>query len=254
VSTRGHLDETLPLEPPVEVDRPTMLQRWSNLSFVHWPFDAAQVASLLPTGLEVDTFDGAAWIGLIPFHLRIRRAGVPYLPWLASFPETNLRTYVVGPDGRRGIWFLSLDAARLGAVVAARHSYRLPYMWARAEMHRRGDLLRYRGCRRWPEPGADYDVSVDVGPPVRDVDPFQRFVTARWHLFSPARLTLPLSRIGLTRTTVAHQSWPLYAARVQHLEETLLAAAGLPAPSVEPVALFSPGVDTRFGTRVTLAA
>jgi hypothetical protein len=164
-----------------------------------------------------------------------------------------LRTYVIGPDGRRGIWFLSLDAARLGAVLAARASYRLPYMWAHVEMRRRGSIVRYRGWRRWPAPRADYDLSIDIGAPVSEVDAFERFVTARWHLFSPARLALPPSRIDLARTTVAHAPWPLHTARVLYLEETLLAAAGLPAPATEPIALFSRGVITRFAPRVAAA-
>ena len=246
--------ETLPLEPPVTVDRPTMLQRWTDLSFVHWAYDPDVVRSLVPANLEIDTFDGAAWVGLIPFRLGIRRPGVPYLPWLSSFPETNLRTYVVGPDGRRGIWFLSLDAARLSAVVAARTSYRLPYMWARADMRRRGNTVRYRGGRRWPGRGsAEYDLTIDVGEPLRGLSELDRFLTARWHLFSPGKLRLPPTRLDLVRTTVAHLPWPLCAARVEHLEETVLDAAGLPRPRTEPIALFSPGVSTRFAPRAPLA-
>ena len=245
--------ETLPLVAPQRVERATMLQRWIDLSFVHWAFDASDVRPLVPGNLEIDTFDGAAWIGLIPFRLQIRRPGVPYLPWLSSFPETNLRTYVVGPDGRRGIWFLSLDAARLAAVAAARTSYRLPYMWADAEMRRRGSRIRYRGRRRWPRPGiAEYDLTVDVGLPVTRPGQLERFLTARWHLFSPERLRLPPTGVGLVRTTVEHPSWPLHAARIEHLEETVLAAAGLPAPTMEPVALFSPGVTSRFAPRVPM--
>jgi len=75
--------DTLPLDTPVHVNRPTMLQRWTELSFVHWAFEPAAVRALLPHELEVDTFDGAAWVGLIPFRLAIRRRGAPYVPWLA---------------------------------------------------------------------------------------------------------------------------------------------------------------------------
>ncbi len=245
--------ETLPLEPPLTVDRPTMLQRWTDLSFVHWAYDPGIVRPLVPANLEIDTFEGAAWVGLIPFRLGIRRPGVPYLPWLSSFPETNLRTYVVGPDGRRGIWFLSLDAARLSAVVAARTTYRLPYMWARADMRRRGNVVRYRGGRRWPGPGsAEYELTIDIGEALRGVSELDRFLTARWHLFSPGKLQLPPTGLDLVRTTVAHPPWPLRAARITHLHETVLDAAGLPNPTTEPIALFSPGVSTRFAPRVPL--
>jgi uncharacterized protein YqjF (DUF2071 family) len=241
---------TLPTDPPVALQRPTMLQRWLDLSFVHWRYEAAALRQLLPAELEVDTFHGDAWVGLIPFRLRIRRPGVPYLPWLSTFLETNLRTYVVGPDGRRGIWFLSLDAGRLGAVVAARASYRLPYMWARVEMERRGRQIRYRGSRRWPGPTAvSYDLTVDIGEPLHRVGDLDRFLTARWHLYSPGPQTLPPTGISLVRTAVDHPPWPLHAARIEHVEETVLAAAGLPAPTTPPIGLFSPGVAARFARR-----
>ena len=236
----------------MRIDRPTMLQRWTQLSFVHWAYDPAAVQAVLPRELHVDTFDGTAWVGLIPFRLAIRRRGVPYVPWLARFAETNLRTYVVGPDGRRGIWFLSLDAARLPAVAVARSSYRLPYMWAAAAIDEGVDTIRYRGVRRWPEPRADYDLTLRIGTPLDIPSDLERFWTARWHLFSPAPQPLPPRRLELDVTTVSHPPWPLHRADVVALEETLLHAAGLPAPSGDPIALFSPGVATRFAPRERL--
>jgi len=244
--------ETLPLEAPVRIDRPTMLQRWTELSFLHWAYEPAIVQQVLPSELEVDTLDGTAWVGMIPFQLAIRRPGTPYVPWLARFAETNLRTYVRGPDGRRGIWFLSLDAARLGAVAAARTSYRLPYMWAEASIDRSRDTIRYKGARRWPAPRATYDVTLRIGAACTEVSELERFWTARWHLISPAPQSLPPRRIELDVTTVAHAPWPLRRAEVIALDETLLEAAGLPGPAVPPTALFSPGVSTRFAPRERL--
>jgi uncharacterized protein YqjF (DUF2071 family) len=250
--TKPGVAERLSLEAPVRIDRPTMLQRWTLLSFVHWAYEPAAVQAVLPRELEVDTFDGAAWVGLIPFRLAIRRRGVPYVPWLSRFAETNLRTYVIGPDGRRGIWFLSLDAARLGAVAVARTSYRLPYMWADATIRARGDTIRYRGARRWPSPRAEYDLTLRIGAALERPSDLERFWTARWHLFSPAPQPLPPRRLELDVTTVEHPRWPLHRAAVIALEESLLHAANLPAPGCEPIALFSPGVATRFATRERL--
>ena len=244
--------DSLPIEAPTCIDRPTMLQRWTELSFVHWAYEPAVVQEVLPSELEVDTFDGAAWVGMVPFRLAIRRRGVPYVPWLARFAETNLRTYVIGPDGRRGIWFLSLDAARLAAVGVARTSYRLPYMWAEASIHIHGDTIRYRGERRWPAPPADYDLTLRVGAQVEQPSELERFWTARWHLFSPAPQALPPRRIELDVTTVAHPSWPLRRAEVVALEGSLLEAAGLPTAAHPPTALYSPGVATRFAPRERL--
>ena len=108
------------IEAPEPIERPVMLQRWDDLTFLHWPYAPETVAQLLPPGLQVDTIDGAAWVGVVPFRLTIRAPGMPAVPWAGRFAEVNVRTYVRGPDGRRGIWFLSLDAARLGGVLLAR--------------------------------------------------------------------------------------------------------------------------------------
>src|SRR5207253_428282 len=103
-------------------------QTWKWLAFLHWRFDPQEVAKLLPAGLTLDTHDGAAWIGLTPFIVTgLRAPFVPALPWISHFPETNVRTYVRGPDGARGIWFFTLEAARLAAVMGARVTYGLPY-------------------------------------------------------------------------------------------------------------------------------
>src|SRR3954447_22905888 len=98
----------LPLEP---VRRPVMRQSWHNLTFLHWRYRAEDVRRVVPAGLDIDVYDGNAWGGLIPFNV-IGRAlpKAPAVPWLSNFPETNVRTYVVDPTGRRGIWFFSLDA------------------------------------------------------------------------------------------------------------------------------------------------
>ncbi len=128
-----------------------MYQTWSWLGFLHWSYPRQVVQRLLPEGLRPHTFDGRAWVGLTPFLLQDLRTPVaPALPWFTSFPETNLRTYVVGPDGREGLWFLSLDAGRLEPVLFARSTYRLPYMWSEMEVERDGSTVRYRSRRRWP--------------------------------------------------------------------------------------------------------
>src|SRR5579884_1274138 len=117
--------------PPHKVERPVLYQNWTRLTFLHWRYRPDAIGHLLPPGLELDTFDGAAWIGLTPFLLTgLRPPGLPVLPWLSQFPEMNVRTYVYGPDGERGIWFFTLEASRLAAVLGARLAYRLPYRWA----------------------------------------------------------------------------------------------------------------------------
>jgi uncharacterized protein len=241
--------EDLPLVRPRPIHTGTMVQRWVDVAFISWPYASGDVARLLPPGLEVDTFAGAAWVSVVPFRLTVRLPGLPAAPWVSRFPEINVRTYVRGPDGRRGIWFLSLDASRLGAVVTARRSYRLPYMWARATIDRSGDLVRYAGRRRWPDRGPAWDLTVDVGSDVAEVNDLNRFLTARWRLISPSRLELPARSISFVSTTVDHPRWPIRDARLVDGRETLLAAAGLRGPNEAPVVAYSPGVTVRFSRR-----
>jgi uncharacterized protein YqjF (DUF2071 family) len=111
-----------------------MFQSWRWLTFLHWRYEPGEIRRLLPKGLELDTFDGSAWVALTPFLLSgLRPPFVPALPWISHFPEMNVRTYVRGPAGEPGIWFFTLEADRLAAVVGARLGYGLPYRWA--DMH-----------------------------------------------------------------------------------------------------------------------
>ena len=227
---------------PVPVASPVMLQRWDSLSYVHWRYAPEEVQRLLPPGLEVDIIDGAAWVGLVPFHMQdIRPPRAPKgIPWVGTFPETNIRTYVIGPDGRRGVYFHSLDITRLAAVGVARIWYRLPYNWAKMSIEQDGDSVVYRSRRRWPRDGAGSHVAITIGPPIDEPSDLEHFLTARWGLWT-------LIRGRLTYAAVAHPPWPLYRAQLTELSENLTTAAGLPAPRGEPLVHYSPGVDVRIG-------
>jgi uncharacterized protein YqjF (DUF2071 family) len=175
---------------PTPVSRAAMVHWWDELTFLHWPYPADEVQRLLPAGLEVETSDGMAWVGLVPFFLRVGLPGVRPVRWLSQFAETNVRTYVRGSDGRSGIWFFSLDAARLGAVLIARATYRLPYFWSRMQLERDGSSIRYECTRRWPGPrGARSSLAIDIGDPFApgELTPLDHFLTARWALYSSPR-------------------------------------------------------------------
>lgn len=224
---------------PFSIDRPVMRQRWERLTFLHWPFDPAAVQRLLPEGLEAELFDGMAWVGLVPFFMHVRAPGGRELPWVSRFCETNVRTYVRDRAGRAGVWFFSLDAARLGAVAVARTAYRLPYFWSAMRIRGTSDHITYRCRRRWPEPrGATSEAAISVGDRYREDELGTRdhFLTARWILF-----TVFGGRIMLARAW--HRPWPLHRAQVRRLDDRLIPAAGLPAPASEPLAHYSPGVD-----------
>ncbi len=128
-----------------------MRQRWRDVAFLHWRADPELVAPLMPAGTRVDVYDGAAWLGLVPFRVASASIGRgPSVPWLGTFAETNVRVYGVDETGRRGVVFLSLDAARLAVVLGARLVFGLAYCWARLRVRADAGQLQYSTRRRWP--------------------------------------------------------------------------------------------------------
>jgi uncharacterized protein len=232
---------------PQAVRRPVFRQRWGELTMLHWPVDPAAVAPLLPAGTRPDLHGGTTWVGLIPFVMsEVRVLGLPPLPWMSRFPETNVRLYAVDAAGRRGVVFRSLEAARLLPVLVAQAAYALPYRWARMAVEHEAGTVAYRTSRRWPGPrGVGGTVRVRPGPPIA-TDPLSLFLTARWGLFAP----LPRGRTAWA--PVAHEPWPLHRAELLALDDDLVDAGGLPHPQGAPHVLWSPGVDVRFGRPVLL--
>ena len=229
---------------PEPLSRAVMLQDWRDVTFLHWPVEPAAVRRLLPGGVELDTFGGAAWVGVVAMSiLRTRPPGLPAPSWPGSFPETNVRTYVRGPGGRPDVWFHSLDAARLPVVLAARAGLGLPYQWSRMAVDRGGGRLRYRSVRRWPGPcDARALLEVEVGPPLpaAAVTGLDRFLVDRWGLLSRWRGRL-------LRVPVEHPPWPLARVELRRLDQDLVEAAGLPAVAGAPHLLHSPGLAVRVG-------
>lgn len=217
-----------------------MAQHWCDLAYVHWRYEPEVVQSLLPRELSVDTFDGSAWVGLIPFSMRgIGLARGPGVPYFGTFSEVNVRTYVRHGD-RSGVWFFSLDVDRLVPALVARAGYRLPYCWGATFHHRDGDRLTTVVNRRWPDRVDTARVEVERAEPVTATE-LDVFLTARWGLFSPTRR-------GMRYAAVDHGSWPLRKARlVDVAADSLIEASGLPRPRGEVHVRCSDGVAVRIG-------
>ncbi len=226
--------EPLPLR-----GREVLHQRWDEIAYFHWPYEPEVVERLLPDGVRVDTFDGRAWVGLIPFEMRRVQLGpTPPIPYLSHFIEINVRTYVVDAFGRRAVWFFSLDVPRSLVVGVARTLFSLPYCFATAHHDVDGRDHRYEMRRRWPHrerPESTIDFRVGERIPADDVTPFEHFLTARWALLTTRRRRLLYG-------AVRHPRWPLHRVESFDVDPEPLRAAGLTTPAGDPHALYSPGV------------
>jgi len=204
---------------------------WLDATFIHWRYDPADVQRLLPSGLTVETRDGSAWVGLVVLKMRVglpfRRSVRPAIDVL----EANLRTYVTGPDGDTGVYFLSIDCDRW-SVCAGGRMVGVPYFPAYQDMTRDGSALTYSGDRYGGK--ASYDIAVTVGDRI-ETGPFETWLTGRFGQYSavgPARLHVP----------VEHGPWPLRSATLTRCRQSVAEASGLPTPVEEPVVHFTHGV------------
>jgi uncharacterized protein len=230
-------------EPEHRVRWPVMRQAWRDVAFVHWPYPVDEVAAQLPGGFAVDTYDDTAWVALSAFQVAACGIG-PQAPLrLWAFPETNLRTYVVGPDGTDGIWFLTIEAQTRAVTVGARLGFGAPYHHATMRVERDGDEVRYTSRRHdtaeGPETG--YDLRIRIGNQVDDTDRtgLVDWCTGRWRAWT--------THVGLQlRSAVHHQPWPLRHADVLDIEQTLTAGVGLSPPTGAPLVHYSAGVDARL--------
>ncbi|MDP8970320.1 MAG: DUF2071 domain-containing protein [Actinomycetota bacterium] len=229
-------------EPEEQIRLPIFYQSWRDVTFLHWRYEPGTLRALLPSDLKPDVRDGSAWVGLTPFRVeRFRLPLLPPAPAVSRFPETNLRTYVVGPDGSDGLWFFTLEVDSIPTTVAARLGFGIPYRLAEMQVDRNGPGIDYRSQRRG-RPTVGHRIVVEPGAPLEAQDPdgLEHWLTGRWRAWTRIAGTWADVRVH-------HQPWPLWKAGVVTLEETLLTSVGLPAPDHPPLVHFSPGVDVQFG-------
>ncbi len=248
-STDQTIDRIAPARRPV--GRAIGYHHWSDLLFVHWRMPAEVVRPLLPAGLTLDTWEGDAWVGLVPFYMsRVRPWWSPPVPVLSYFCETNVRTYVHREGRDPGVWFFSLDASNSLAVRIARWRWHLPYYRSQMSLKRTGDTVSYESRRLWPGvAGAGCDIRTRVGAPLGHEDSdrplpagralpgtLEHFLIERYILYAePAPGRLLAGRVH-------HHPYPIREARLVEIDETLLSTAGV-SPMAPPChTVFSDGV------------
>ena len=205
-----------------------MHQRWAELAFLHWPVPVAAVRGPIPPALTVDTFDGHAWVGLVPFTVTgARTMLMPPLPWVSEFHEVNVRTYV-HLDGDPGVWFFSLDASNPVVVAAARALFHLPYAHARMEMDVDAGGVAFRS-ERASAPAAACALRYEPEGAARPaaVGTLEHFLAERYLLYTA-------SGGRLLQAQVHHEPYPLQRARATLAREGLIAAAGIDRPDEPP--------------------
>src|SRR5574341_230356 len=211
--------------------RPLMLQTWGKLLFMHWRIDQSELRPLIPEQLEIDTFDGTAWIGVIPFTMWDIRAFPPFMPAVPGFSsahELNVRTYV-HHNCVPGVWFFSLDCNSTAAVLAARAFYHLPYYHADIDLEQGEATINY-ALRRTEDPAAHFKGSWNVGEtiPFSHPDSLEFFLTERYCLYTEHDRELYRARIH-------HQPWPLQQATMNSYESTMIEPLSVKALRGDPV-------------------
>lgn len=217
-----------------------LLQRWEKLAFLHWRWDAADIQRTLPPGLFVDTFQGDAWLAIVPFYMRgIRPRFCPPVPGISDFLELNVRTYVHDEQGRPGVWFYSLDCDQPLAVWTARRLFHLPYQHARMQAPMTDGWIDYT-CQRRGEP-AQSRLRYQLSAETRTAAPgtLEFFLAERYLLFSP-------SPRGIRCGQVHHVPYPLAEAKLDAWDVKPLLQAGFSDPQRPPDHVIgSPGVAVR---------
>ena len=223
---------------PLPDDPWILKQAWNDLLFAHWPIARDRLRELVPSFLELDTFDNEAWLSVTPFRLSdLSPRGIPALPVISSFDEINVRTYVVH-DGIPGIYFFSLDANSAMAVSGASTLFHLPYYLSDIRVEDNGGRISFRSSRRRGE-SAEFDVTYGPAGKLFEAEPgtVDYFLTERYCLYTQD------SAANAYRVEIHHEPWQLQNAEADIPRNTMADAAGLRLPSMAPLLHYARRMD-----------
>ena len=224
---------------PIPERRWSMRQSWHDLLFAHWRVPAAELRPMIPAGLEVDTFDGSAWLGVVPFRMSgIALRPFPPIPGTSAFPELNVRTYVTF-DGKPGVWFFSLDAANGLAVWAAKRFFHLPYWHAKMSCEEHDGGIDFHSTRKRADPAVDFTAKYrPTGDPFHaEPGTLESFLVERYCLYAARKDG------ALYRGEIHHLPWPLQSAEAELGPTQLLASHGRGVGKEPPLLHFARRVD-----------
>ncbi|MBI1826130.1 MAG: DUF2071 domain-containing protein [Planctomycetes bacterium] len=216
----------------------TMRHSWHDLTFLHWPVSVATLRPLIPQPLTIDTFDGDAWIGVVPFSMDFRVRNMPKIPWLGAFSEINVRTYVRLND-KPGVWFLSLDCSSRIVTTVARTWYGLPYFNANTRVEIAKGPIRYLNDRCNGHGIARFDALVLPGgrPSRSKPDTLAHWLTERYCLYATRRSS------SIIRADIQHAPWNLQEADMEVHSNTMTEPLGIKLSATQPIAHFARRMD-----------
>ena len=230
ISDTAHRPWPLPRQPWV------MRMQWHDLLFMHWPVNCDALRRYIPPRLEIDTFDGSAWIGVVPFRMNgVGPRLIPPAPYLSAFPELNVRTYV-SAEGKPGVWFFSLDAGNPIAVEAARDLFHLPYYNARMTCKLAGEAVQYSSVRthRGAAPATFQGQYRPAGPAYHSTPgTLESWLTERYCLYAANR------RGAIWRGDIQHRQWPLQPAEAAIERNHMTDQIRLTLPDTKPLLHFA---------------
>ncbi|HEV2719127.1 MAG TPA: DUF2071 domain-containing protein [Thermoanaerobaculia bacterium] len=241
------IDRTAPAEEPAA---PAFLrQDWHHLLFLHWEIPPQELQPLVAPELTIDTFDGHAYVGLVPFTLTgVRPVLTPAMPWISSFHEVNVRTYVHRAGRDPGVWFFSLDASSAIAVAAARAAYHLPYFHAAMDLQESAEdppLIDFQSRRNDPGGTAPAGARIRYAPMdgiVKHAAPgtIEHFLIERYILYTVD------DEHRLCRARIHHEPYSIQRADVLDCEETMIWAAGIKRPGSAPLRHYAREVNAKI--------
>ena len=217
-----------------------MHQRWSDLLFLHWAWNTDEIQKTLPPGLVADTFDGKAWLGIVPFFMRgVRPAFLPPVPGISDFLELNVRTYVRDAEGNAGVWFYSLDCNQSLAVRVARTFFHLPYFDSEMRAKNCGGFIEYSSRRTGTDEASVYRYQGEGGARPAEQGSVEEFLVERYRLFAE-------SDGKIFSGQVWHKPYEISKALVPKWSAAPIGLAGFEQPDRPPDhAIFSRGVNVR---------
>ncbi len=218
-----------------------MHQTWSKLLFAHWPVKPDLLRSLIPPGLMLDTFDGMAWVGVVPFYMsNVHFHYIPPFPTTTEFCELNVRTYVLPKGGKPGVWFFSLDASSALAVMGARMAFHLPYYNADMHLKSADHTVHYSAHRTHRgAPSAAFEGHYQpIGAVYQSqAGTLDHWLTERYCLYAADR------RGSLYQGDIVHAPWPLQPASANLPLNTMAQASGITLPAAKPLLHYAERID-----------